>query len=259
MKKRQPLLLDFDQASVIRGDRTALQRIDFQVGVRENVAVIGPNGSGKSTLIKTITRECYPSQGTVKILGQEFWDVFELRHHLGVVTHDTLALCTREITGREAVLSGFFSSALIWKNHHVTPGMEKKATKALKFLEVPHLATRFMTDLSSGEAQRILIARALVHNPLALVLDEPTTSLDFKATALFQRTLRKIAKSGKNIILVTHNLHDVIPEIFRVVLLKEGKIFKDGPKKAMLSSENLSNLFGTTVKLHEDNGYYRLN
>ncbi len=251
-------LLELKEVTVRRGDREALKSISFRIKAGENVAIFGPNGSGKSTLIKTITRECYPSHGSVKILNREMWDVFELRSRLGIVTPDQSGMFHDEITGREAVLSGFFSSVGIWTNNQVTREMGQKTRRILKFLDVSHLSDRLMTEMSSGEAQRILIARSLVHNPSALVLDEPTTSLDFTAVAEVQRVIRKLSRSGKNMIVVSHNLHDIIPEISRVILLRAGEIVMDGPKQEILTSQNLSRLFAMPIKIAQEKGYYHL-
>ena len=241
--RRHPLL-EFQNVTVMRGAKRALDSLTFAIAEGEHVAILGPNGCGKSTLIKTITRECYPLQGSaLRILGQDRWNVFDLRVLLGIVSNDLMQSCTRDITGREAVLSGFFSSVGLCPWHHVTPEMEKKADEILELLEVPHLADRWMDELSSGEARRILIGRALVHDPRALVLDEPTTSLDLRATWEVHEILRKLARNGISIIMVTHHLPDLIPEIGRAILLKQGRVFYDGVRTEALSPGMLSRLF----------------
>jgi iron complex transport system ATP-binding protein len=237
-------LLEFQNVTVMRGVKRALDSLTFSIAQGEHVAILGPNGSGKSTLIKAITRECYPVQGSaLRILGRDRWNVFDLRVLLGIVSNDLAQTCARDITGREAVLSGFFSSIGLQPYHEVTPEMERKAGEVLELLEVPHLAGRWMDEVSSGEARRILIGRALVHDPKALVLDEPTTSLDLRATWEVHEILRKLARSGITIIMVTHHLPDLIPEIGRAILLKQGRVFHDGPRAGALSAEMLAGLF----------------
>src|SRR5207248_3284667 len=154
-----------------------LQGIDFKVKRSESVAILGPNGSGKSTLIKLITRELYPTEGRLRIYGEEDWEVFELRSRLGIISNDLQATFMRDMTGLDVVLSGFFSSVGLWINHPLTKEMRKKAELTLKKLELDHLAKRMMDKVSSGEARRLLIARALIHSPRTLVFDEPTNSL----------------------------------------------------------------------------------
>ena len=208
----------------MRRETAALRNFSLNIAQGEHVAILGPNGSGKSSFIKAITRECYPLQGSVvRILGRERWNIFELRSQLGIVTNDLMLACSRDYTGRETVLSGFFSSVGLWPYHLVTPEMEEEADKLIQFLEVKHLALRNVSEMSSGEARRFLIARALVHDPHTLIFDEPTNSLDLHAARMLHDAMRQIAQSGKSIVLVTHNLPDVIPEIERVVTIQEGQ------------------------------------
>ncbi len=249
------------RVSVMRGTKMALHEMDLRIGVGEHVAILGPNGCGKSTLIKAITRELYPLArpgSSLTLLGKDRWNIFELRSALGIVSNDLMAECAREITGREVVLSGFFSSIGVWPHQHVTTEMIERANGALARLEADHLADRLVTEMSSGEARRTLIARALVHNPKALLLDEPTTSLDLFAQHELREILRQLAASGIGIILVTHHLSDIIPEIERVVLLREGRVIADGPKRELLTEARLRGLFGIPVSLARRDGYYHL-
>lgn len=266
-----PLLLDYQNVSVYRGDTLALDRLTLQVRVGEHVAILGPNGCGKSTLIKTFTRECYPAAGlgesTLRILGQEAWDVRDLRATLGVVTNDLVAECTRgmssdfvegarRVTARDTVLSGFFSSIGIWAHHEVTPEMSAKTSELLQRLGVAHLADRRLDEMSSGEVRRVVIARALVHDPSSLVLDEPTNSLDLAATYDLRDAVRDIARSGLSVLLVTHHLPDIIPEIDRVILIQRGRVIDDGPKERLLTSDRLTHLFGIPIEVGKRGDYY---
>jgi iron complex transport system ATP-binding protein len=257
----QPPLLEFRNVTVMRGTNSVLREVNLKIEDGEHAAILGPNGCGKSTFIKSITRECYPLPGPdshLRIMGRDRWNVFELRGLLGIVSNDLLNTSTRDLTGREVVLSGFFSSIGIWPNHEVTAYMRTKADELLYRLEVPHLADRYLTEMSSGEHRRIMIGRALVHEPRALLLDEPSTSLDLFAQHELRSILRKLAQTGTGILLVTHHLSDVIPEIERVILMRRGTIFADGPKAAMLREEQLSSLFGLPVTLEQHDGFYHL-
>jgi iron complex transport system ATP-binding protein len=254
-------LLAFHHVSVMLGGKPVLHDVSLRIGAGEHVAILGPNGCGKSTLIKTITRECYPlalPDSSLTILGRDTWNVFELRPLLGIVSNELMRRCTREISGREMVLSGFFSSIGVQPYHHVTSAMIDKTAQVLELLEVPHLAGREMTEMSSGEAHRLLIGRALVHDPLALLLDEPSNSLDFRAALELRDILRKLAQSGTGILMVTHHLPDILPEIDRVILLRQGRIFADGGKQELLTTERLTGLFGLPVELARRDGYYHL-
>jgi iron complex transport system ATP-binding protein len=190
-----------------------------------------------------------------RIRGQEVWDVFEMRSTIGIVSNDLQYLFTQDMSGREVILSGFFSSIGLY-NREVTAEMERRADEICSFLDVDHLKERPMNEMSSGEARRFLIGRALIHHPRALVLDEPTNSLDLHALHTFRILLRKIARSGTGIILVTHHLHDIIPEISRVILMKDGKFCGDGPKRTMLTDRTIGRLFSVPVHVNEDDGWY---
>jgi len=255
-------LIEFRDVTVYRGEKVALDGVTLSIQEGEHVAILGPNGCGKSTLIKTITRELYPRYSAngsgLRIFGKDRWNIFDLRPLLGIVSNDLMQTCTRDITGREAVLSGFFGSIGIWPNHHVTPAMKERTDEILALLEVPHLADRDVNEMSSGEARRILIGRALAHNPKALVLDEPTASLDMRAMHELQATLRKLAQAGTSMIVVTHHLPDLIPEIGRVILIKKGRVLRDGPKVEVLTSASLSELFESPLELVERGGLYQV-
>ena len=252
-------LIEFRNVTVKRDAKTVLDAITLSIDSGERVAVLGPNGSGKSSLIKTVTRECYPQPGSsLRILGSDVWNLFDLRAMLGVVSNDLMQSCTRNYSGREVVMSGFFGSIGVWPNHHVTPEIEARTAEVMRLMEVEHLADRNVDEMSSGEARRVLIGRALVHDPKALMLDEPTTSLDFHAKHELRNILRKLAQAGIGIVMVTHNLTDIIPEIGRVILLKKGRIFQDGPKAQVLTAGALSELFGTPVEVVHRRQYYHI-
>ena len=246
---------------VIRGDNAALDDFSLRIDTGEHVAILGPNGCGKSTLIKTITRECYPvvrEGSSMTILGRERWDIFELRSVLGIVSNDLMSDCTSETNGRDVVLSGFFSSTRIFAHQEITTALIQRADAALARLGVQHLAERPVAEMSSGEAKRILIARALVHDPRTLLFDEPSNSLDAFAQHELRETMRSFAQSGIGIVLVTHQLSDIIPEIDRVILMHKGKIQADGRKRDLLRPDEISRLFGISVDIAQRDGYYHL-
>jgi iron complex transport system ATP-binding protein len=254
-------LLSVAHVTVMRGNRAALDDINLEIVRGEHVCILGPNGCGKSTLIKTITRECYPlarEGSSISILGRERWDIFALRSLLGIVSPDLLASCTTDATGRDVVLSGFFSSTRIFPHHHPDPEHLARAEETLARLGISHLADRAVAEMSSGEAKRTLIARALVHQPQTLLFDEPSNALDIAAQLQLRDTMRELAQSGLGILLVTHHVSEIIPEIERVILLREGRILADGPKSTVLTEEHLASLFGVAVRLGRHDGYFHL-
>jgi iron complex transport system ATP-binding protein len=253
--------IEMKNVSVLRGERKILSNVNLTIKTGENAAIIGPNGSGKSTFIKLITRSIYPSytgSGVCKLFGRDIWNVSELRSLLGIVTNELQYSFHGEITGIETVLSGFFSSIGIGKNHIVTEAMTEKADKIIGLMEVSHLKDKKLETMSSGEARRFLIARALVNEPKVLILDEPSNSLDIASSLNLHKIMRKIVATGANIILVTHLVSDIIPEINRFALFKSGKIFADGKRENVFTGKRLSSLFGIDVEIRENNGFFAI-
>ena len=256
-----PALLDLQNVRVMRGNKIVLDDFTLRVNSGEHVAILGPNGCGKSTLVKTIARECYPvvrDGSSMSILGRDRWNVFELRPLLGIVSNDLMTACIGRVSGRDVVLSGFFSSVRVFPHHEIAPSQRERADAALAQLQIMHLAERPVAEMSSGEARRVLIARALVHQPSALLFDEPSNSLDFFARHELREIMSALAAAGITIVLVTHDLADIVPEVERVVLMSGGRIVADGTKDEILQSSRLSTLFGMNVDIARRDGYYHL-
>src|SRR5207248_782149 len=182
----------------------------------------------------------------------------ELRAHLGIVSPDLLACCTTDSTGRDVVLSGFFSSTRIFPHHHAEAEDLERAEAVMARLGIAHLAERPVLQMSSGEAKRTLIARALAHEPETLLFDEPSNALDIAAQFHLRETMSELARYGLAILLVTHHVSEIIPEIDRVILLQEGQIVADGRKENVLTEQNLRNLFGVAVRMHAHEGAFHI-
>jgi iron complex transport system ATP-binding protein len=255
-------LIEFDRVTVLRNGLPALDRVDLRIDDGERVAILGPNGAGKSTLVDALTRAVYPALGlgptALRVYGRDRWDVFELRSLLGIVTHTLVRDCTGPYTALETVLSGFFGSIGIWPHHEVTASMRESARAALLALDIAHLETERLNRMSSGEVRRAVIARALVHQPRALVLDEPTVSLDIRGRRELLAAMRALVRDGRSLLLVTHTLDDIIPEIDRVVTLRDGRILHDGPTREVLRSGPLSEVFGVDVHVAEREGVWQM-
>ena len=247
--------LDLRHVSVARGERVVLKNLNLQIKTGEHVAILGPNGCGKSTLIMTINGQIYPlvEPGMqVRIFGRERWDLTELRKHFGVVGTDLPGERTAVTTGLDAVIAGFFSASSIWPNLTITDTMRQRATEALERVDGMRLAAQPVGTMSAGEKRRILIARALVHRPSQLLLDEPSNALDLAAQRGLRNQLRQLAQEGTGLVMVTHLMGDILPEIKRIIFLRNGEIAADGPREELLTEKCLSELFGTPVHLgHE--------
>jgi iron complex transport system ATP-binding protein len=246
--------------NVARGDRVVLHDIDLTIRSGEHVAILGPNGCGKSTLILTMTCQIYPivQPGMrVRIFGRDRWDLTQLRKQFGVVGAGLMGAelpgeRTAVTTGLNAVIAGFFSASTLWPNLHVTPEMREGAAEALERIEASHLAAQLVGEMSAGEKRRILIARALVHRPRQLLLDEPSNALDLAAQRELRDTLRRLAAEGTGLVLVTHHLGDILPEIERVILMCAGRIVGDGSREELLTAPRLSELFNTPIRIGRD-------
>ena len=259
-------LLKMQGATVVRNGRRILDDLTLTIQQGEHTVILGPNGAGKSSLIRLITRQDYPlahADGTPPLLifGESLWNVFQLRALLGIISEELqVSYISRTLPGRtrglEVVLSGFFATYGVFAYQQVTETMRDRAYEALALMEATPLAEAFIETMSTGEARRLMIARALVSDPRALLLDEPTAGLDLPARQRFLETLQKIAQHGKTIILVTHRVEEIFPEINRVILLKQGRILLDGDKDEVLTSKHLSALFEAPITVQPHHGYY---
>lgn len=251
--------LEIERASVLRGERRLVDDLSLRIAAGEQVAILGPNGSGKSTLVNLISQQIRPLfGGKVAVWGEAHWDLFALRRQLGLVS----PALQGDLAGDEAlevldcVVSAFFAARGLWLVHKATDQMRDQARAALKQACADHLIGRSMDSLSTGEARRVLIARALVHQPKALLLDEACAGLDPAARRAFLNDLRQVVGAGVTLVQVTHHIDEVLPEVSRVIMLKDGKVLADGPKAECLTGDRLSDLFGIPARVETHDGWY---
>jgi len=254
-------LIDIRGATIWRGSTCVFEELDLVIEEHERVAILGPNGSGKTTLLKTINRELYPVVGKnswVKILGRDHWNVWELRKHIGIVSHDLHSRYTPEKTAIEVVVSGYFSSIGVHGSlaGRVSADQLDAAADILAELDIANLRDTPLRSMSTGQQRRCLLGRALVHRPRTLILDEPTAGLDFAASFDYLDRVRELARRGRNIVIVTHHLNEIPPEVERVILLDEGRIAADGGKTDVLREDVLSEVYGVNIRVAQVDGYY---
>jgi iron complex transport system ATP-binding protein len=254
-------LIEIHDATIWRGRTRVFENLSLRIEQHERVAILGPNGSGKTTLLKTINRELYPVVGEgswIRILGREKWNVWELRKHIGIVSHDLHQRYRADTTALEVVVSGYLSSIGVHGilADRIDSQQILAARSILSDLGIGDLEDRPLSSMSTGQQRRCLLGRALVHGPDTLILDEPTTGLDFAASFDYLERIRALANRGRNIVIVTHHLNEIPPEVERVVLLDAGKVRADGPKASVLTSERLSHVYGTPIRVAEVDGYY---
>ena len=253
-------VIEIRNATVYRGQTRVFSKLSLEIVRGHSTAIIGPNGAGKSTLLKLLTREIYPVQGEgsyVKVLGQECWNVWELRARLGIVSQDLQEQYLGCAKGINVLLSGIYSSIDIWSHQTFTSRDRTEAMRLMETLGISHCREKLFSEMSTGEQRRFLLGRALIHNPDVLVLDEPTSGLDVKACFQYLDIVRDLMKAGKTVVLVTHHIHEIPPEISRVTLLKAGKVVADGEKTDILTGGNLTRLFDIPVELVQFNGFYQ--
>lgn len=254
---RSPIL-EIRNATVWRGDNRALREFSLELRERESVAILGPNGAGKSTLLKVLTGELRPEWGTnevCRLFGEDLWSLEDLRHRIGVVMPEEVARFHPEEIAEDAVLSSLRGAYGKTRWMKFSKEEKERAQEALELMGVSGLAKREYGALSSGEKRRFLIARALVHRPEVLVLDEPSTALDFAAAMQLTSTLCKLLEAGNTLLLVTHHPGEIPPAINRVVLLKDGGVFADGEKRKVLTTEKLTELYEVPLKVKWSSGW----
>ena len=253
-------ILDIQNATIYRGENLVFERLNLRIDAGCHTAILGPNGAGKTTLMKLLAREVYPvlrAGSAVRLFGSEDWNVWELRARLGIVSGDLQQEYLPHTTGLRVILSGLFASIDLWPGQNPTRDEREHAERILEQLGVSELRDRPFGEMSTGQQRRLLLGRALIHSPSALLLDEPTTGLDMKACFQYLGAIRELMRSGATVILVTQHIHEIPPEIGRVILLRRGTLIADGAKDAVLSSELLSEVYDIPVQVVHAGGYFQ--
>lgn len=254
-------IIDFENLNVGYDEEIVLKNINLKIKQGEHWAILGANGSGKSTLMKIIQSEIHPRKDKPfkkEILGKTTYSIFELRKNLGIITNDLHNFFAKEATyldGFRVVLSGYYSSVGIFTYQDFTKEQIIKAKEVLNFLEIEDLKDKKVSAMSTGQLRKCIVARALIHEPKAFILDEPTVGLDIKAQINFIKMLKKLSLTS-SIILVTHHLEEIFEEIENIALIQDKTIFKSGKKEEILTSKNLSQTFDINLTIKKKNSIY---
>lgn len=262
-------VLELVDATVLRGRTRALDGFTLRIDRGEHTAILGPNGAGKSSLMRLLTledRPLLPADGQpppLRLFGRDRWDLTELRAHLGVVTGDLdagfgMSTSRGRVAGLDVAVSGLLGSHGVFAHHAVTEAMRNQGRRALERVDALHLAEKPLREMSTGERRRVLIARALVTDPVALLLDEPTTGLDFVARHRFMESVRRLARDGTTVVIVTHHVEEIVPEMRRVVLMDRGRVAADGPPDEVLTPVHLSRVFGAALAVRRSGASYQV-
>lgn len=255
-------LIEMQNVQVKRGKTEVFSSLSLTLPSDRSSAVIGPNGSGKSTLLKLIFRDLYPEaneNSIFKILGQLPRERDQLRLRMGLVSHELQTKIDKGSSALQIVVSAYYSSLTTYSHQSYTTEQYETARRYLEFVGIGHLSEQFFVALSTGEQRRCLLARSLIHDPEYLILDEPTSGLDIKATHQYMETMSMLIASGKKIVLVTHHLHEILPEIDWFVFLKDGQLVNEGERTELLTDEKISDLFEIPIQIAEVDGHLTAN
>ena len=253
-------IIDFQNVTVFQGRNKVLDDFSLTFDESQSTVILGPNGSGKTTLLKLLNRELYiveEKNSSLKIFEKDRWNVDELRSNLGVVSQHLQYGYSSSAIGLYVVLSGFYSSDGIWQHQEFDESKLDRAKEVMDLLSITHLKDREFSTMSTGEQRKFLLARSLVNDPAVLVFDEPTSGLDMSTCFQYLEIIRELISMGKKVILVTHHIHEIPPEVTRVILLKEGRVIEDGDKDQILTNTNLTNLFDWPIRVIKENGYFQ--
>ena len=253
-------IIELQNISVFQQRNKVFDELSLIINESQNTVILGPNGSGKTTLLKLLNRELYIVQDNksyIKIFDKERWNIQELRTQLGVISQHLQYNYSNSAIGLYVVLSGYYASDGIWQHQVFDSEKLDRAHEVMDLLGLLELKDRPFFSMSTGEQRKFLLARALVHDPEVLVFDEPTSGLDLRACFQYLEIIQKLMKNGKKVVLVTHHIHEIPPEITRVIMIKKGQLVDDGNKEEILTNSKLTSLFDWPIKVIKENGYYQ--
>ena len=243
--------------SIVRGQATLLDGVDWRVDERDRWVIIGPNGAGKTTLLQILAAQMHPSSGLAEVLGEVLGavDVFELRPRIGVASAALADRIPRSERVADVVMSAAYAVMGRWRETYEQADFER-AVELMAMLRVPHLAYRTFGTLSEGERKRVQIARALMTDPELLLLDEPAAGLDLAGRESLVATLGRLCSdpAAPATVLVTHHVEEIPAGITHALLLKQGRVLAAGPIDEVLTAPLLSQTFDLDLEVSRTRG-----
>lgn len=244
--------LSLESVSFVRDGRTILAPIDWTVRSHERWLVLGANGSGKTTLVRIASLYEHPSTGVVEVLGERLGrtDVRVLRRRIGLASAALAAQFRPELTSLDIVVTARYAALEPWW-HEYSDNDRAQALGCLERMGVGHLAARPLATLSSGEQQRVFLARSLMNEPGIVLLDEPSARLDLGGREQLVRALGELVNdpTAPPLVLVTHHVDEVPLGMTHALLLRNGRVVAGGPLEEALTAESLSECFGLELVL----------
>jgi len=257
MGRSDPAALSLSDVTLVREGRAILNNVSWNVGADERWVVLGRNGCGKSTLMKIASLYLHPSSGEVEVLGEKLGrtDVRSLRKRIGVASSGMADQLRSDLIATDVVMTAKNAALEPWW-HTYDDDDRQRARDCLDRMEIGRLADRSFATLSSGEKQRVLLARTLMPQPGLLLLDEPTAGLDLAGREDLVRTLGVLAAGTDTpaTVLVTHHVEEIPEGFTHVLMLREGEVLTSGPLEEVLNEANLSECFEMPLGLERRHG-----